>query len=119
RLSGRSDHASEAGRRSRSEEGAACHGSEAQDAEDRDSCPGEGREGMTIPDWLEPMAATLTAERFGGSEWTFERKLDGVRLLAFKNGKDVRLLSRNNLPQNGAYPSVVAAIAALPLRDVI
>jgi len=74
---------------------------------------------MTIPDWLEPMAATLTAERFGGSEWTFERKLDGVRLLAFKNGKDVRLLSRNNLPQNGAYPSVVAAIATLPLRDVI
>ena len=45
------------------------------------------------------MAATLTQERFTGPEWIFERKLDGIRLLAFKNGADVRLLSRNRLPQ--------------------
>ncbi len=65
------------------------------------------------------MAATLTQERFSGPDWTFERKLDGIRLLAFKNGQDVRLLSRNKLPQNGAYPSVADAIAALPVHDVI
>jgi ATP-dependent DNA ligase len=65
------------------------------------------------------MAATLTAERFTGDEWTFERKLDGIRLLAFKQGPSVRLFSRNRLPQNGAYPSVVAAIADLPMRDAI
>ena len=45
------------------------------------------------------MAATLTQERFTGPEWIFERKLDGIRLLAFKQGADVRLLSRNRLPQ--------------------
>ena len=73
----------------------------------------------SFPDWLEPMAATLTAERFTGDEWTFERKLDGIRLLAFKQGPSVRLFSRNRLPQNGAYPSVVAAIADLPMRDAI
>ena len=39
-----------------------------------------------FPDWLEPMAATLTQERFTGPEWMFERKLDGIRLLAFKHG---------------------------------
>ena len=39
-----------------------------------------------FPEWLEPMAATLTHERFEGPEWTFERKLDGIRLLALKNG---------------------------------
>ena len=72
-----------------------------------------------FPDWLEPMAATLTEERFTGPEWIFERKLDGIRLLAFKNGRDVRLLSRNRLPQNASYPSVVEAIAGLPLGDVI
>ncbi len=48
------------------------------------------------------MAATLTQERFTGPEWTFEQKLDGIRLLAFKNGSDVRLLSRNRLPQDAA-----------------
>ena len=65
------------------------------------------------------MAATLTQERFAGPEWIFERKLDGIRLLAFKNHRDVRLWSRNRLPQNGAYPGVVEAIADLPARDLI
>ena len=70
-----------------------------------------------FPEWVEPMAATLTQERFTGPEWIFERKLDGIRLLAFKHGPDVRLLSRNRLPQN--IPSIVEAIANLPVRDVI
>src|SRR5215510_12240590 len=72
-----------------------------------------------FPEWLTPMAARLTQERFSGPEWTFERKLDGIRLLAFKNGADVRLLSRNKLPQNGAYPSVVDALRGLPVDQVI
>ena len=52
-----------------------------------------------MPDWLEPMAATLTQERFGtGGDWLFERKFDGIRLLAYKRGGDVRLV----LPQSPA-----------------
>jgi bifunctional non-homologous end joining protein LigD len=70
-----------------------------------------------FPEWLVPMAATLTHERFAGPEWLFERKLDGIRLLAFKQGGEVRLLSRNRLPQS--YPSVREAIASLPVPDVI
>lgn len=71
----------------------------------------------SFPDWLVPMAATLTQDRFTGPEWIFERKFDGIRLLAFKQGADVRLFSRNRLPQN--YPSIVEAIASLPVHDVI
>jgi bifunctional non-homologous end joining protein LigD len=71
----------------------------------------------SFPEWLEPMAATLTQERFTGPEWIFERKFDGIRLLAFKQGRDVRLLSRNRLPQN--CPSIADAIANLPVRDAI
>ena len=63
------------------------------------------------------MAATLTQERFTGPEWTFERKFDGIRLLAFKDGREVRLLSRNRLPQHN--PEISAAIADLPTRNVI
>jgi bifunctional non-homologous end joining protein LigD len=63
------------------------------------------------------MAATLTQERFTGPEWIFERKLDGIRLLAFKRGSEVRLFSRNRLPQN--YPAVASAIAQLPVDDAI
>ena len=71
----------------------------------------------SFPDWLEPMAATLTQERFTGPEWIFERKLDGIRLLAFKNRSSIRLLSRNRLPQD--FPAIRAAIAQLPAEEVI
>src|SRR5262245_39434632 len=63
------------------------------------------------------MAATLTQERFTGPEWIFERKLDGIRMLAFKNGADVKLYSRNRLLQD--RPSVAEAIASLPVHDLI
>ncbi len=69
------------------------------------------------PDWIIPMAATLTQERFTGSEWTFERKFDGIRLLAFSDGSGVRLLSRNRLPQ--VLPAVSSAVAALPVQNVV
>jgi ATP-dependent DNA ligase len=72
-----------------------------------------------MPDWVVPMAATLTQERFTGADWVFERKLDGIRLLAFKQGREVRLFSRNRLPQNRWYPAVADAIAALPVADGI
>src|SRR6185436_5278065 len=70
-----------------------------------------------FPDWVEPMAATLTQERFTGADWIFERKYDGIRALAFKEGHEIRLLSRNRLPQH--RPDVIAAIAALDVHDVI
>jgi len=70
----------------------------------------------TIPDWLEPMAATLTQERFAGHEWLFEQKFDGIRLIAYKQGKDVRLYSRNRLLQR--LPEVERAVAAIK-DDVI
>ena len=63
------------------------------------------------------MAATLTQARFAGPEWTFERKLDGIRLLAFRRGGDVHLFSRNQLPQH--QPQIAAAVARLPGADLI
>jgi len=70
-----------------------------------------------MPDWLEPMAATLTEERFAGPEWLFERKFDGIRLLAYKRGRQVDLYSRNRLPQH--IPAIARAVAALPVKDGI
>jgi bifunctional non-homologous end joining protein LigD len=77
----------------------------------------------TMPDWLEPMAATLTQDRprkaqsSDGEEWVYERKYDGIRLLAYKRGADVKLYSRNRLLQN--IPSLESAIAALPAKELI
>ena len=63
------------------------------------------------------MAATLTQERFTGPEWIFERKFDGIRLLAFKKGSKVELFSRNHLPQN--IPALAQAIAKLSHHELI
>ena len=71
----------------------------------------------TFPEWVVPMAATLTEERHASSDWIFERKLDGIRMLAFKKGNDVKLYSRNHLLQH--YPAVAEAIAELPVHDTI
>ena len=72
---------------------------------------------MTVPDWMAPMAATLTQERFTGPEWSFERRLDGIRVVAFKQDEAVRLLSRNRLPQD--CPAIARAIASLPPRELV
>src|SRR5678815_257200 len=71
----------------------------------------------SFPEWLVPMAATLTQERFSGPEWIFERKFDGIRLLAYKKGDDVQLFSRNHLPQH--LPAVQRAIEQLPIQELI
>jgi DNA ligase D-like protein (predicted ligase) len=63
------------------------------------------------------MAATLTQERFTGPEWIFERKYDGIRLLAYRQRDEVRLYSRNRLPQH--IPPLAAALAALPVDEII
>jgi ATP-dependent DNA ligase len=71
-----------------------------------------------MPDWLDPMAATLTQDRFGvNDEWLFERKFDGIRLIAYKRGSRVDLFSRNRLPQH--LPGIAAAVGKLPIDEAI
>jgi bifunctional non-homologous end joining protein LigD len=70
-----------------------------------------------MPEWLEPMAATLTQERFAGDDWLFEQKFDGIRLLAYKTGADIRLYSRTRRLQD--LPRIAAAVKILPVKEVI
>jgi bifunctional non-homologous end joining protein LigD len=65
------------------------------------------------------MAATLTDRRFAEPGWIFERKLDGIRMLAYKRGRAVELFSRNQLPLTERYPKVAAALAQLPIDSAI
>jgi bifunctional non-homologous end joining protein LigD len=60
------------------------------------------------------MKAVLTAERPAGPEWVFERKLDGIRCLAVKDGGRTRLYSRNELSLNDRYARLAAALDADP-----
>ena len=62
---------------------------------------------------VQPMLATLVAEPFDRSGWVYEEKYDGDRMLAYKEGARVRLLSRNGKDNTGRFPQIAAAIAAL------
>ena len=56
------------------------------------------------------MKAMLTDERFSDPNWIYERKLDGIRCIAIRNGQAVTLLSRNDLSQNERWPELVEAL---------
>ena len=59
-----------------------------------------------------PMLATLSKEHPPGQGWVFERKLDGVRVVATRErGGAPRLWSRNEKPMDASYPEIVEALA--------
>lgn len=56
------------------------------------------------------MKAVLTDERFSDPNWIYERKLDGIRCIAIRDGDTLKLLSRNDLSENARYPELVDAL---------
>jgi bifunctional non-homologous end joining protein LigD len=64
--------------------------------------------GMPMP----LMLATLTDRREFGDDWLLERKFDGERCVARKDGGEVRLESRTGKDLTGTYPEVRAAVTA-------
>jgi bifunctional non-homologous end joining protein LigD len=57
------------------------------------------------------MLATLTDRRDFGEDWLLERKFDGERCVARKDGGGVRLESRTGKDLTGTYPEVRGAVA--------
>jgi bifunctional non-homologous end joining protein LigD len=72
-----------------------------------------------LPERVEPMKAVLTDERFSDPAWIFERKLDGIRCVAIKAERRVRLLSRNHLSLNARFPEVVEALERDPATHFV
>ncbi|MFJ6700628.1 non-homologous end-joining DNA ligase [Streptomyces sp. NPDC091272] len=64
-----------------------------------------------------PMLATLTDRREFPQGWIFERKLDGVRVLAVREDGRVTLRSRSGRRIDATYPEIVRALAAQSATD--
>jgi bifunctional non-homologous end joining protein LigD len=71
------------------------------------------------PAWFEPELATLTKDRFSNPAWMYERKLDGERCLAFRDGDQVRLMTRNRKMVSSTYPELVEALGAQQSGDFV
>jgi bifunctional non-homologous end joining protein LigD len=59
------------------------------------------------------MLASLADKPFARDNWVFEEKYDGVRILAYKEGSNVSLVSRNAIDRTSRYPEIAAAIRRL------
>jgi bifunctional non-homologous end joining protein LigD len=72
-----------------------------------------------VPFRVQPMLATLVRQPFEKPGWVYEEKYDGFRILAYKEGASVSLLSRNGKDRTQTYQNIAAAIAKLPDRTLL
>lgn len=72
-----------------------------------------------IPFRITPMLATLVRQPFHREGWTYEEKYDGYRILAYKEGRMVTLLSRNGKDRSQTYAVIAEAIARLAPRNLL
>ena len=72
-----------------------------------------------IPFRVSPMLATLVDKPFHLSGWTYEEKYDGIRILAYKQGAHISLITRNDIVRTERYPEVAAAVSKLKPRTLL
>jgi bifunctional non-homologous end joining protein LigD len=66
-----------------------------------------------------PMAPTLVREPFHRDGWVYEEKVDGWRIVAYKDGDRVRLMSRHGVGHMKRFASIAAVITKLPARTLV
>jgi bifunctional non-homologous end joining protein LigD len=59
------------------------------------------------------MLATLVPRPFHKPNWVYEEKYDGIRILAYKEGNKLSLITRNDTDRVGDFPNLAAAIRHL------
>src|SRR5262249_62249444 len=64
------------------------------------------------------MAPTQVRELFHRDGWVYEEKVDGWRMLAYKDGTRVRLISRNGRDHTRRFRDIAAAVAKLSARSL-
>src|SRR5260370_40608045 len=65
------------------------------------------------------MLATLVDKPFHLSGWIYEEKYDGIRILAYKQGAHISLITRNDIVRTERYPGVAAAVSKLKPRTFL
>ena len=66
-----------------------------------------------IPFRVQPMLATLAPQPFRKPGWVYEEKYDGIRVLAYKEGGQVQLLSRSGKDLTARFPRIADAVRLL------
>ena len=78
-----------------------------------------GAKASALPKSISPMLAELRPKPFSGDEWVFEPKLDGFRTIAYLDGGNITLRSRNDTDMTGYFPAVVSDLKNLGSREIV
>ena len=65
------------------------------------------------------MAPTLVRSPFHRPGFVYEEKIDGYRMLAYKDGARVRLVSRNKVDHTRRFSEIAAAVAKFSARSLV
>jgi bifunctional non-homologous end joining protein LigD len=65
------------------------------------------------------MHPTSVEQPFHHEGWVYEEKVDGYRVLAYKDGERVRLISRHAKDLTARFPELAAAIASLRAETLV
>lgn len=69
---------------------------------------------LSMPKIIYPQLATLVDEPPAGDEWVHEIKFDGYRLLALKQGDNLRLMTRRGNDWTNKFKNLLPAIKSIP-----
>jgi bifunctional non-homologous end joining protein LigD len=72
-----------------------------------------------VPFRVSPMLATLVGAPFHRPGWVYEEKYDGFRILAYKEGERVTLLSRNAKDKTAAFAEITRAVGRRRHRTLL
>jgi bifunctional non-homologous end joining protein LigD len=65
------------------------------------------------------MLATLVPNPFHKPNWVYEGKYDGIRILAYKEGQEISLITRNDVNRASDFPKIATAISGLKASTLL
>jgi bifunctional non-homologous end joining protein LigD len=85
----------------------------------RDEPPAKGARRTRLPQRVAPELASVAEEPPKGKGWISEIKFDGYRLLCWKDGSSVRVMTRNAQDWTDRLPAVARAVARLNAQSAL
>ena len=84
-----------------------------------DGAPGGRALPLAKPRFVEPMKPKLVDAPPTHGDWLYELKFDGIRLLAIKDGKKVKLISRNKNDLTQRFGELIDSLESLPAKEFV
>jgi bifunctional non-homologous end joining protein LigD len=73
----------------------------------------------SMPGNIKPMLATLVDRPFSDQDWLFETKWDGVRVLVYRQGGKIKMITRNGKEVAFRYPELAGIAGSIGAKEFV